>query len=119
MSKKIFTTILLIGSFFTALPVAAVDRVSIKPIGTFLPVAVATDAAEADKIHLFTDKDGRIERIYVQGCTKCPLRLTTDDKTRFTYNGKIIKQNKIKSHSLKPGTVIYDVESKHATKVNW
>jgi len=117
MSKKLFTAIILMGSLFTALPVSAVDRVFIKPMGTFLPTT--TDAAEADKIHLFTDKDGRIERIYVEGCIRCPLRLTTDDNTRFTYNGKIIEQNKVKSYSLKPGTVIYDVESKQAIKVNW
>jgi len=117
MLKKIFTAILLIGSLFSTLPVTAADRVVIKPMGTFMPTT--TDAAEADKIHLFTDKDGRIERIYVEGCTKCPLRLTTNDTTRFTYNGKIVRQNKIKSHSLKPGTVIYDAESKHATKVIW
>ncbi|MCF6323040.1 MAG: hypothetical protein L3J89_01735 [Gammaproteobacteria bacterium] len=109
MLTKTFTAILLAGSLFATLPVVADDKTSIPE----------KDAAEANKIHTFTDKDGRVERIYVEGCIKCPLRLTTDDKTLFIYNGKIIKQNQIKLYSHLPATAVYEIKNKHATKVIW
>ncbi len=109
MLKKIFTAIFLTGSLFITLPVVADDKASIPEKA----------AAEADKIQVFTDKDGRVERIYVEGCIKCPLRLTTDDRTLFIYNGKIIKQDKIKLYSHLHATAIYEIKNKHATKVIW
>ncbi len=110
MLNKAFTTIVLIASMCITLPVVADSDSMSYP---------QTDAVESSKIHVFTDKNGRVERLYVEGCTKCPLRLTTSDKTRFKYNGKKIDQKAAKSHSLKVGDVIYDVVKKQALKVNW
>ena len=109
MLKKFFTALILTVSVCVALPVAAGGARIISQM----------DAAEADKIQVFTDRNGNVDRIYVEGCVKCPLRLVTNKQTRFSYDGKAVKEKEAKSYSLKTGTVIFDAEKKLALKVNW
>jgi len=116
MLKKTFTTIMLIAGMLIGLPATSDDKITLPQSGAIIS---QTDAAEAEKIHLFTDKDNHIERIYVEGCSQCPLRLTTNKETSFSRYGIKIKDKEAKSYSLKPGTVIYNAEKKLALKVDW
>ena len=109
MLKKALTTVILIASIGMTMPaVAAIGR-----------IISQNDAAEASIINIIFDKNGRIEQIRVEGCTKCPLELHSSDKTRFSYKGKQIKEKDAKTHSGKIGTVIFDDNTAQAIKVNW
>ena len=109
MLKKALTTAILIASIGMTLPAAAA-------IGRIIS---QNDAAEADRINVILGKNGHVERIRVEGCTKCPLELQSSGNTRFKYQGKQIREQDAKTHSGKSGTVIFDAETAQAIKVNW
>ena len=77
------------------------------------------EVIEAPGIKISIAGDKKTGTISISECSKCPMKLEFDEKTRFTYKGKSVSAKKAKRHAKKDSVVAYDPEKKYAIKVTW
>lgn len=89
-----------------------------------LPLAVQAepkyleDAVEAGGIELLVDQHGKGE-VIASDCDGCPQRFDVTPQTRYQFGRGVITLDQARRHSRKPGTVIFDVETRNVTGVYW
>ena len=77
------------------------------------------DSVEAEKVTVLYSAKSKSGSVRAEGCSKCPLRLEIDSSTVMKYKYKPVRERQVAFLSGKPGAVIFDPESKTATKINW
>lgn len=77
------------------------------------------DAVEADRIEVFIPKGSQSGSAHITGCKGCPMRLSIDPGTRFFFRNQPASSRQVVFLSGKPGTVIFDDETKRALRIRW
>lgn len=92
---------------------------SVSSMAIILEIISMEEAIEAPSIKINLDNKTNSGTITVEGCSKCPLTLDFDDKTRFTYKGKSVSAKKAIRYSKTDNLVTYDAEKKYVNRVKW
>ena len=79
---------------------------------------VLKQAIEAGSIELLVDPEGNGYAI-ARECNGCPLQLTVTPETRFTRQSSDVTLDVARTHSGKGGTVVFEIDSKKATRMMW
>lgn len=91
--------------------------VSTTAFGEIIAIVSQNEAVEATAIKVDLDKTLQNGKAEASGCTGCPKEFSVDTGTQFFKQGKPVSRKDLKGLSGKPGTLIFDVELKRATKV--
>ena len=78
-----------------------------------------SEAIEAGSVSLTVGKDGVSGTVTVQQCARCPLLLSFSGDSKFKVSGKKVSLKSGLKQNGKPGTVIFNTDSKHVLKVSW
>ena len=77
------------------------------------------DAIEALTLEFIGNNGSVLESVTAEGCGNCPKSFDLSSMTQFFLEGTQISSKQAIQLTGKPGTVIFNVDSKIVTKIIW